>query len=176
MSRTMWLASLGAMAVVAVTVGGWWIGYSPVSTPSAMAPLKPYKSGDFSALLATYAGKPLMVSFWSVGCAPCRGELSTLRRIIEKRSDINLVLVAADPLLEEERARNILMQAGLADVESWIYADPFVERLRAEANPQWIGILPHAELISNSGDRTAFDGAVDEDMIETWLDKQRERP
>ena len=132
----------------------------------------PLQRGSWSQLLQAHQGHALIVHFWGVTCGPCLAELPEWGKFHARRPEIDLVLVQADPDadLPSEPAM-LLAKAGLGDVESWRFADPFVERLQYEIDPQWHGELPLTLLISRDGASMSSFGVINFDDLVDWLAK-----
>ncbi len=114
-----------------------------------------------------------MVHFWGITCGPCLVELPNWARFIRERPELDVIMVAADPVVAEPGATAAaLSKAGLAAVENWIFSDPFTERLAYEVDPQWAGELPYTLLIRSDGSAKAILGAVDFSEIRDWADRQ----
>jgi thiol-disulfide isomerase/thioredoxin len=84
----------------------------------------------FTAIKAQFAGKPFVVSLWSVDCAPCRVELDMLGQMKKADPDFPLVVISTDSIENREDAADILDEYQLAGETTWMFADSFVERLR----------------------------------------------
>lgn len=144
------------------------------SVAHAAGPL-PFERGSWARLLSLHAERPTVVHFWGLTCAPCLVELPRWGRLAAERPDLRLVLVAADPLPQDAgRIAATLAGAGLADRESWSFADRFYERLRYEIDPGWAGELPRTVLIDRHGTATVLPGVADLGRVRAWLDRQRE--
>lgn len=130
---------------------------------------RPFLKGSYAALLKDHAGRPLVVHFWSLTCAPCLVELPQWQEVRRRHPELDLVLVATDPLDDAAKLERTLKRAGLAGVESWAFADSFAERLRFEIDKSWRGELPMTRLIGRDGSAEAVTGSVD---VDVWLTRQ----
>jgi thiol-disulfide isomerase/thioredoxin len=145
-----------------------------IAPPLGAAELQPFTRGSWPTLLAAHAGRPTVVHFWGLTCAPCIVELPEWGKLLRERPDLDLVLVAADSRGEDEMPlRAALQKAGLSEVESWGFADRFAARLRFEIDPRWQGELPRTLLIAGDGSVTAISGVADLATVRAWLDAQR---
>ncbi len=141
---------------------------------AAAAEPQPFERGSWSALREAHAGRPMVVHLWGLTCAPCLVELPHWGELARERPDLDLVLIAADPVPEEpRRAAATLAKAGLAKTESWMFADRFNERLRYEIDPTWHGELPRTLLIGRDGSVAVLAGVADLDRVRAWLDATR---
>ena len=144
------------------------------SVSASAAEFQPFVRGSWQQLIQAHAGRPLVVHFWGVTCVPCLAELPKWGEFVKQHSDLDVVLIAADPFPQEtERMSSILDRAGLATVESWTFADKFVDRLRYEVDPRWLGELPRTLLISPDGKVKSYSGIFDLTTIPQWLESQR---
>jgi hypothetical protein len=100
-------------------------------------------------------------------------ELPRWAGFIRERPKLDVVLVAADPVVAEPDATTAaLSKAGLAAAEGWVFADPFTERLVYEIDPRWAGELPYTLLIRGDGAVKELLGAVDFSQLRDWADRQ----
>ena len=142
------------------------------ATADAANPV-PFERGSWAKLRAEHAGRPTVVHFWGLTCGPCLIELPKWAKLARERTDLRLVLVAADPVPQDkERVADTLAAASLARVESWSFNDRFYERLRYEIDPSWAGELPRTLLIDRDGKATVLPGVADLDRVRAWLDVQ----
>jgi thiol-disulfide isomerase/thioredoxin len=134
--------------------------------------LLPFERGSWKKLAAAHAGRPAVIHFWGVTCAPCIVELPRWGQLLAERPDLPLVLIAADPVPPSpEQVNGMLQRAGLGKAESWAFADRFNERLRYEIDPAWSGELPRTVLVAANGERIVMPGVADLAEIRKWLDK-----
>ena len=144
--------------------------------PSVAAPAQPFVQGSWQALLKAHQGKPLVVHFWGVTCAPCMIEMPKWAEIAHGDRGFDFVLVDADPVGADSSAEEpMLAKMGLADAEAWRFADDFSERLRYEVDPKWRGELPLTLLIGRDGGVRKILGSADFAAVHAWLVEQ-ERP
>jgi thiol-disulfide isomerase/thioredoxin len=144
-----------------------------VAPPVAADELQPFARGSWQTLRDAHAGRPTVVHLWGLTCAPCLAELPQWGALRRERPDLDLVLIAADPVPEApDRAAAALAKAGLAQTESWMFADRFADRLRYEVDPKWSGELPRTLLIDRAGTITVMPGVADLVRVRAWLDAQ----
>jgi hypothetical protein len=143
-----------------------------VSAAHASDPL-PFERGSWAKLRAAHVGQPTVVHFWGLTCGPCLVELPNWGKLLAERKDLNLVLLAADPMLQPvDQLAATLQQAGLGSAESWTFTDRFHERLRYEIDPAWTGELPRTEMIARDGTVIVMRGVADLSKVRAWLDVQ----
>ena len=143
--------------------------------PAAAQELKPFVAGSIKEITAARQGKPFILGMWSLTCTHCREELVLLSGLLKKHPDLDLVLVSTDTPEEGEAIGATLRQSGLGSAEAWVFADPFVERLRFEIDPKWHGELPRTYLYDPSHKARAFSGKLDGLQLEQWLKKYYSR-
>lgn len=144
-----------------------------VAPGAARAETQPFERGSWEKLRAQHAGKPTVIHFWGLSCAPCLVEMPAWGRLQAERRDLRLVLLAADPVPQDPaRLDATLARAGLAGRESWGFTDRFYERLRYEIDPAWGGELPRTVMIDRAGKATVLPGVADLAKVRAWLDAQ----
>ncbi|ARJ65762.1 thiol-disulfide isomerase [Magnetospirillum sp. ME-1] len=139
---------------------------------TASADPRPFVRGSWQTLLQAHAGRPLAVHFWSLTCAPCLAELPQWRDTV-KAGGVDVVLVTTDPPEDTPKVERTLKRAGLDKVESWGFADSFVEKLRFEIDREWRGELPLTILVTASGKRESRTGTLSRQDMESWLAESR---
>lgn len=137
-----------------------------VAAAAQAADIRPLGQGDWAALRAAHAGRPTIVHFWSLTCAPCLAELPQWSRV----QGADLVLVATDPVEQAPRLKAVLAKAGLAGAESWAFADPYAEKLRFEIDRRWRGELPRTLLIGADGGGETVSGIMAPELLRHWLE------
>lgn len=146
---------------------------SLASLTGAAADPRPFGRGSWATLKDAHAGQPTVIHFWGLTCGPCLVELPQWGRLAAERPDLQLVLVAADPLPQDpDRVAETLGRAGLGKAESWSFTDRFYERLRHEIDPAWAGELPRTVMVDRNGKATILPGVADLAEVRAWLDAQ----
>lgn len=127
--------------------------------------IQPFNTTTFAELKEELAGKPFVVSLWSVDCLPCRVELDMLGKLKADNPDFPLVLISTDPIDEREEAVYILEEYGLEAIESWMFADAFIERLRFSIDPGWYGELPRSYFYNATHGSVAHSGILTREKL-----------
>ncbi len=140
-----------------------------MAAPASALDFQPYERGSFAELRKAHAGRPLLVHFWSVTCAPCLAELSDWARIATDKKGLDIVFVNADGEHDRAKASARLEKAGLAGVVQYGFADDFLDRLFFEVDPTWRGELPFTAMIDANGKLVTVAGPLDETAIAGWL-------
>lgn len=145
-----------------------------IATPAFAGDTLPFVRGSWSELRRQHADAPTVVHFWGLTCGPCLVELPQWAKLAHERPDLNLVLVAADPVVEDPAdLQRFLAKAGLSAPESWGFADNFIDRLIYEIDPRWHGELPRTMLIDRTGQVKVITGVSEPQEIAAWLDAQK---
>lgn len=139
---------------------------------AATAAPRPFVRGTWQELLRSHAGRPLVVHFWSLTCAPCLVELPQWKEAAGL-GGLDVVLVTTDPPEDSAKVERTLKRAGLEGMESWGFADSFVEKLRFEVDRAWRGELPMTVLVSASGRVETRTGSLGSQDLKVWLEGAR---
>lgn len=137
--------------------------------PASAAELLLFTSRSFSEIRAANEGRPLVVSFWSVNCEPCKAEMAVLKRMHRAHPAVRVVLVSADPPALRPIVVRFLHRNDLGGFEIWQFGDEPEERLRYSVDRTWRGELPRAYFFDGKGGRTAHSGLPDEAWVEAWF-------
>lgn len=127
--------------------------------------IQPFGTTTFAELKEELTGEPFVVSLWSVDCLPCRVELDMLGKLKEENPDFPLLLISTDPIDEREEAVYILEEYGLESIESWMFADAFIERLRFSIDPGWYGELPRSYFYNATHGSVAHSGILTREKL-----------
>lgn len=158
MMRAIYIFCLSALAFLSISVQG--------------AEPKHFLSGSLQQIVAAHGGKPFILGLWSRSCSHCREELTMLGHLMAKQPHTPLVLLSTDTVEESADLAKTLQGYGLGSVESWVYADPYTERLQYEIDNRWYGELPRTYLYESNGTRTGHSGRLDLQFLQTWLSTQ----
>lgn len=147
-----------------------------LAAPAAPGQLKPFRGGSWQAIRQAHAGRPAIVHFWGISCAPCLTELPKWGQLARQQRDVDVIFVDADPVMEDPAKITAAMtKAGIASSESWVFADRFLERLWFDVDPTWAGEMPFTVFVSRTGDAKSTSGVVDFATVRGWIDSQKAR-
>jgi thiol-disulfide isomerase/thioredoxin len=132
----------------------------------------PFGRGSWSSLQAGLAGRPAIVHFWSLTCAPCMAELPLWPDLAWRLPDVVVVLVNTDPPEQAAAIARAAQRAGLEPLRQYAFADRFAARLRWEVDPDWQGELPRTDLLARDGTRRALLGSIDMPSLAEWAKEQ----
>jgi thiol-disulfide isomerase/thioredoxin len=140
------------------------------AAPVHAAEPKSFTAGSLAAIQAKYAGRPFILSMWSVNwCGHCITELTMLGKVAKSHKTMPLVLVATDTPEFSDPIQKTLKRLGLARMESWVFDDDIPERLRHGVDPAWHGELPRTYLYDPQHRREAVMGVLSEQKLKAWL-------
>ncbi|MFO1447240.1 MAG: TlpA disulfide reductase family protein [Opitutaceae bacterium] len=133
-----------------------------------------FTAQSFASIQQAHAGRPFILSFWSVSCEPCRREIAVLADLHRKYPTVPILLVAADPPSVRKDVVRLLGTFALGGIERWQFGDESVERLRYSVDKRWAGELPRTYFFTATHERTAHSGVVDAKWLNDWLAKATE--
>ncbi len=133
--------------------------------------LRSFTAESWLQLRSAYAGKPLIVHFWGVTCAPCLEELPHVAALLRDHPGMAVMLVHAETAPPARVAR-VLERSGLSGHESWMSFGPVDQSLRSAVDPDWIGEMPRTMLIARDGSVTTISGKADMDRLARWWTEQ----
>lgn len=131
--------------------------------------IQPFNTDTFKALKEDFAQKAFVVSLWSVDCLPCRVELEMLGQLKKEDPDFPLLLISTDTFDKHEEATYILEDYELDKIQSWMFADAFIERLRFTIDPNWYGELPRSYFYNADHAFTAHSGILTRETLLSML-------
>lgn len=163
MSQTLTSAIAFAAFALAIGVAGY-------AAPTQAEPrdMRPFRAESVEAIRKSQAGKPFVLSFWSVTCEPCRAEMAVWRAMKKQYPQLRIVLVSTDGAGERALADKFLARYDPGAVELWGFDDEFVERVRYAVDPKWRGELPRTYFYDAAHAREAHSGVVDEKTAKAW--------
>ena len=124
---------------------------------------------SFSEIKAQYEGQEFLLGLWSVDCPPCLVELSMMGELLELNPDLPFVLISTDSIDTSEDAIEFLSDFNLAQRESWMFADSFVERLRYTIDPSWYGELPRSYFFDKDHNMQSHSGIMTKELLQEWF-------
>jgi thiol-disulfide isomerase/thioredoxin len=124
--------------------------------------LKPFTSGSYQQIVSSHAGKPFLLSIWSITCPSCIKDMEVLHAVHKTHPELPIVMLSTDDSSERATAIQILEKNQLTDVEHWIYSDENTQKLQFEIDPQWYGELPRSYFFDKTGQRDGVSGVLSE--------------
>lgn len=144
----------------------WFLAVAAHATP--LAP-KSFIQGSMKEVASTHAGKPFILAFWSLSCVHCKANLEQFGKLLQQHPQLSLVLVSTDTPEEREALMATLEKYRLEKLQTWVFADPFVERLHFEIDRRWRGELPRTYLYDATHQARAITGKLDEADTGRWV-------
>ena len=141
---------------------------APVTTADIGQPAPSLKLplvGGGEVDLASYQGRPVLLSFWATWCEPCRAEMPAFERAQQRYSDQGLVVLGVDFQEQDPEIVAFLREIGVTFPSA-------VDRT-GEVTRQWRATgLPTTFLIDRQGIiRDVRVGAFTDSMLEDRLTK-----
>jgi thiol-disulfide isomerase/thioredoxin len=131
--------------------------------------LHPFTVTSLADIHASNAGKPFILLFWSLDCASCIKEMDGLAVTMAKYPELRLVLVATDDIADSDQVQTVLTKHHLQSVDSWVFADSNVQKLRYRIDPSWFGELPRVYFYNAVHERQAQSGLLKPEQIDAWM-------
>lgn len=132
---------------------------------------KAFTTESFEEIKSSFAGQEFLLGLWSVDCPPCMVEMEFMAELLRLNPDIPYVLVSTDPIDQRDYSAEFLEDVGLADKESWMFADSFVERLRFSIDSNWYGELPRSYFFDSDHAMQSHSGIVNEELLIEWFNR-----
>lgn len=130
---------------------------------------RPFVTGSMKEIASAHAGKPFILAFWSLSCVPCKTNLELFGKLLRQHPRLPLVLVSTDTPDANPAILAMLENHGLGQLRTWVFADPFVERLYFEIDRRWRGELPRTYLYEASHQARTVTGKLDEAETRRWI-------
>ncbi len=141
-----------------------WISFAHTAPPEP----RPFGQGSMKEIALAHAGKPFILAFWSLSCVHCKSNLELFGKLLQQHPELSLVLVSTDAP-EESAIMATQQKYGLEKLQTWAFADRFVERLYFEIDRRWRGELPRTYLYDATHQARAVTGKLDEAETERWV-------
>lgn len=135
--------------------------------------LRPFAADSLPAIQKQFAGRPFILTLWSLTCHHCVKELQMLGRLARSERSLPLVIVSTDTPAEAREIQAALKRFGLERFDTWVFDDTVPERLRYSIDPAWRGELPRSYLFDAAHRREAHTGLLGEAQIRDWLRRNR---
>ena len=153
----------------AFATGAMLLMSAGVSLDAAADNIQDFGTQSFAQIKSQYEGQPFVLSLWSIDCAPCRVELKLLGELKKHDPDFPLVVISTDSIENREEAADILAEYDLQDIQTWMFADAFVERLRYSVDPLWHGELPRSYFFKADHSVESHSGVLTRAQLEGYI-------
>lgn len=146
-----------------------WLLFLLLTLPAIGDDFKSFGRDSRAAIERTYAGKPLILVFWSVDCAYCGEEIKQLGALTQGWAEIGLVLVNTDgPELAEQAKAFLAHNFPNIRAERWIFGAEDPARLYFSVDRKWQGELPRAYFYDGTGNVRVVAGQVGPQWLDAW--------
>lgn len=130
---------------------------------------RPFDAGSLETIRREHAGRPFVLSLWSVHCEPCAREMPVWRDLQARYPGVKVVIVSTDSPAQLKRIKAFLRRHDPGPVESWRYADEFDEKIRYAIDPKWRGELPRTYFHDAAHKVEAVSGLPEAKWLEDWF-------
>ena len=134
--------------------------------------IKPFVKGSFKQIQQAHNDRPYIIAFWSETCAYCMKELKIFGQLLKKYPQVDIVSITTDPFLNEETVKRILSSKNLQNIETWVFADNYAERLYFDVDKKWRGELPFTLFFDRNKKMMKHMGTMKEKELVDWLTAQ----
>ena len=131
----------------------------------------PFDMNTRKVIEKRYIDQPLIISFWSIDCPYCIGDLKKLGKALSKNTNVKLITVCVDGKESAKKAERILSQANLPKHEQYQYAEVDEDRLRYNIDPAWYGELPRTYFYDAAHQVTPLSGKISNSFLDKWFKK-----
>ena len=152
----------------------YWLGmilFLALAIPVAKADpirMKPYQAGEWSNLVKSANGSPLVIHFWGVTCPACVKEMPQWGAFLKRNPKAKVIFIQVDDVTPD-MMQKMLSKAGLEMANNYYVAAPFDERLRYEIDPKWHGETPTTIFIDQSGKTSRKTGLINFQQLPSLL-------
>ncbi len=141
--------------------------------PAAAADPRAFDAASLPAIKAAHAGRPFVLAFWSIHCAPCIEDMPDWRALQQRYPGVPILLVTTDPPAERSRVARILAHYPPGNVETWAFADDYAERIRFAVDRSWRGKLPRTYFYDGAHGVEVVSGRLDRRLADAWFARRR---
>ena len=135
----------------------------------ATADHKAFQADSLRQIEQQYAGKSFLVVLWEINCFPCHEEMELLAGLKQEHPEANVVLISTDNISKQAEITAMLDKHDLKGVDSWLFADQNVEKLRYSIDPEWFGELPRNYIYDVDSSRIGFSGKLTREILDEWI-------
>jgi thiol-disulfide isomerase/thioredoxin len=134
---------------------------------------RPFDATSLAAIKTTYEGRPFVLAFWSIHCAPCLEDMADWRALRQRYSGVPILLVNTDSRTEAKRVAATLGRYPPGSVQKWAFADEFTERVRYSVDRTWRGELPRTYFFDAAHNLDVVSGRLDRAWADAWFSRVR---
>jgi thiol-disulfide isomerase/thioredoxin len=134
---------------------------------------RPFDAASMAAIERAHAGKPFVLAFWSIHCAPCLEDMADWRTLRQRYPGVPVILVNTDSPAEAKRVAQALARYSPGNVEQWAMADDFAERVRYSVDRTWRGELPRTYFFDRAHKVEISSGRIDPTWTDAWFRRMK---
>jgi thiol-disulfide isomerase/thioredoxin len=148
------------------------LAQAPAGADAAPSSMRAFDAKSLDAILKANAGKPFVLAFWSIHCAPCIEDMGDWRALKQEYPAVPIVLVTTDPPAQHAAATRMLAKYRPGPVETWGFSDDFGERVRFAVDRTWRGELPRTYFFDAAHHAQIVSGRIDPAWTRDWFAQQ----
>ncbi len=160
---------VAALVIFAMTIAATAQGSDSNVSLTKTSLTRSFNMDSYSQIVGAIQQQPMLLVLWSLDCPPCRGEMPDMAEFAEAHPGIKVILVSVDGLELADEVESILASNELQQLESWIFADTYIEKLRFSIDPNWRGELPRSYLYIPGEKRQRIRGRIDFSRLSEYL-------
>lgn len=135
----------------------------------ASADHQAFRADSLKQIEKKYAGKSFLLVLWEISCFPCHEEMGLLGKLKQEHPDANIVMISTDDISKIAEITKMLESHGLSSIDSWLFADTNLEKLKYSIDPEWFGELPRNYIYDVDSSRIGLSGKLTQEILDEWL-------
>lgn len=135
----------------------------------AFADHQAFRADSLKQIEKKYAGKSFLLVLWEISCFPCHEEMGLLGKLKQEHPDANIVMISTDDISKIAEITKMLESHGLSSIDSWLFADTNLEKLKYSIDPEWFGELPRNYIYDVDSSRIGLSGKLTQEILDEWL-------
>lgn len=135
----------------------------------ASADHQSFRADSLKQIEKKYAGKSFLLVLWEISCFPCHEEMGLLGKLKQEHPQANIVMISTDDISKTAEITTMLESHGLSSIDSWLFADTNLEKLKYSIDPEWFGELPRNYIYDVDASRIGLSGKLTQEILDEWL-------
>ena len=137
---------------------------------NSAATLQYFNKNSYQDILLSNENNHFIMILWSLDCPPCIEEMPVISVFHKTNPDIKILMVSTDEVSRENEISDLLIDAGLKDVQQWVFQGESEQRVRYSIDPTWYGELPRSYFYRAGKLIEKFSGRLTKSHLETLAD------
>ncbi len=150
---------------VAILLASVWLLVPAI----AFADHQAFRADSLKQIEKKYAGKSFLLVLWEISCFPCHEEMGLLGKLKQEHPQANIVMISTDDISKTAEITTMLESHGLSSIDSWLFADTNLEKLKYSIDPEWFGELPRNYIYDVDASRIGLSGKLTQEILDEWL-------